>query len=147
MEDCVGVVHLTIKSMKEFISAILFFSVFTASAQKPGSPPSMEERIKKTKEIISSEIQLNSTQLKITIEAFSNFFTQVDQLLKGETPPPNPIQLKQLEAIESERDQKIISVLNENQVKRYKEIILKLRPPKPGQGNQQGPLHRNNNNY
>ena len=61
MEDCVGVVHLTIKSMKEFISAILFFSVFTASAQKPGSTPSMEERIKKTKEIISSEIQLNST--------------------------------------------------------------------------------------
>ena len=125
--------------MKQFISAILFFSVLTASAQKPNSQTSTEDRLKKTKEIIGNEIQLNVTQLKITIEAFSNFFTQVDQLLKGATPPPNPIQLKQLEAFESERDQKIISVLDGTQVKRYKEIILKLRPPKPGQGNQQGP--------
>ena len=125
--------------MKIIISAILFLSVFTATAQKTGAPPSIEERINKTKEILNSQIQLNSSQINITVEAISKFFRQVDQLLKDTPPPPNPSQLKQIEAFESERDQKIISILNETQVKRYKEIILKMRPPRPGQGNQQGP--------
>ncbi|MFY8165664.1 MAG: hypothetical protein ACOVJ8_03660 [Sediminibacterium sp.] len=125
--------------MKKILTAILILTVFTASAQKPGAPPNIEERLKKTKEILSKELQLNASQLNTTTEAFNKFFKKADLLLKGTTPPPSESQGKQIQGFEKERDQKILSILNESQGKRYKEIVLKMRPPKPGQGNQQGP--------
>ncbi len=126
--------------MKKILSVLLLlFAVFTANAQMPGAPPSSEERLKRTKEILSKELQLNAAQINKTVEAFNNFFKKVDQLVKGTPPPPNASQINQIEKFEKDRDQQVISILNENQVKRYKEIVLKMRPPKPGQGNQQGP--------
>ena len=113
--------------------------MFTASAQKPGMQPSIEDRLKKTNEILTKELQLNLTQINTVSQAFSSFFRQVDKLLKNNPPPPNPNQLKQIENFEKERDRNIIPTLNAGQIKRYNEIILKLRPPKPGEENQQGP--------
>ena len=125
--------------MKKIISAILLFAVFTASAQRPGPPPSIEERLQKSKEILGKELQLNSSQMNVATEAFNQFFRQADLLFKDNPPAPNPNQQKQMQGFEKQRDQKIMATLSESQVKRYKEIILKMRPPKPGQGNQQGP--------
>ena len=125
--------------MKKIVSAFLMFAVFTASAQQPGAPPSIEEKLKRTKEMLGKELKLNPSQINVTTDAFTKFFKQTDQLFKGNPPPPNPTQMKQIEALEKERDQKIISILNEQQIKGYKEIVLKMRPPKPGQGKQQGP--------
>ena len=125
--------------MKKIIGTILLFAVFTASAQKPGAPPSIEERLLKTKEILGKELQLNLGQMNAATQAFNQFFRQADQLFKDNPPPPNPNQQKQLEGFEKERDQKIMATMSESQVKRYKEIMIKMRPPKPGQGNQQGP--------
>ncbi len=133
MKDLLSDKPLTNKKMKKLVTAILLFTVFIASAQKPGAPPSIEERLKRTKEILSKELQLNTSQINTVSEAFSQFFMQADQLFKGNPPPPTPSQTKQIAGYEKERDQKIISILNENQIKRYKEIVLKMRPPKPGQ--------------
>ncbi len=125
--------------MKKILSALLLIVAFTTNAQMPGAPPSNEERLKRTKEILSKELQLNAAQINKTVEAFTNFFKNVDQLVKGTPPPPNASQINQIEKFEKVRDQQVISFLNENQIKRYKEIVLKMIPPKPGQGNQQGP--------
>ena len=125
--------------MKKIVRAFLMLAVFTASAQQPGVPPSIEEKLKRAKEMLGKELKLNASQINVTTDAFTKFFKQTDQLFKGNPPPPNPTQMKQIEALEKERDQKIISILNEQQIKGYKEIVLKMRPPKPGQGKQQGP--------
>lgn len=125
--------------MKKIIAGLLILVVFTASAQQPGTPTSIEEKLKRAKEMLGKELKLNASQVNVTTEAFTKFFKQADQLFKGNPPPPSPAQMKQVEAFEKERDQKIISILNEQQIKGYKEIVLKMRPPKPGQGNQQGP--------
>lgn len=126
--------------MKKIIAGLLILVVFTASAQQPGATPSIEEKLKRAKEVLGKELKLNASQINVTTEAFTKFFKQADQLFKGN--PPSPTQMKQVEAFEKERDQKIISILNEQQIKGYKEIVLKMRPPKPGQGNQQGPPPR-----
>ena len=125
--------------MKKIIVGLLLLAAFTASAQKPGTPPSIEEKLKRAKELLGKELKLNASQINVTTEAFTKFFKQADQLFKGTPPPPSATQMKQVEAFEKERDQKIISILNEQQIKGYKEIVLKMRPPRPGQGNQQGP--------
>lgn len=113
--------------------------VLSASAQKPVSPPSIEDRLKHTKELLGKELQLSSSQLTTSEEAFNKFFRQVDLLFKDTPPPPYPTQLKQIEGFEKERDNKIISILNRDQVNKFKEVVMKMRPPKPGQPNQQGP--------
>lgn len=125
--------------MKIIISTLFLFIVLSASAQKPTAAPSIEERLTHAKEILSKELKLNSTQLATTSEAFNKFLRQVDLLFKDNPPPPNPTQLKQIEGYEKERDNKIISILTQDQVNRFKEVVLKMRPPKPGQANQQGP--------
>ena len=124
--------------MKRLFSALMLFSVFAVSAQHLGAPPSNEEKLKRAKEMLGKELKLNANQINVTTDAFIQFFNQADKIFKG-NPPPNPAQIKKIEALEKERDQKIISILNEQQIKGYKEIVLKMRPPKPGQGNQQGP--------
>jgi hypothetical protein len=129
--------------MKIIFSTLVLFIVLSASAQKPEAPPSIEERLKHTKEILGKELKLNLTQLATTSEAFNKFFRQVDLLFKDNPPPPNSSQLKQIEGFEKERDSKIISILTQDQIRKFKEVILKIRPPKPGQGNQQGlPPHK-----
>lgn len=124
--------------MKRLFSALMLFNVFTASAQHLGAPPSNEEKLKIAKEMLSKDLKLNAYQINVTTDAFIKFFKQADQVFKG-NPPPSPAQIKQIEALEQERDQKIISILNEQQIIGYKEIVLKMRPPKPGQEKQQGP--------
>lgn len=116
----------------------MFLITCTISAQHPVAPPSIEEKLKRAKEMIGKELNLNVSQINVTTEAYTKFFNQADQIFKG-NPPPSPAQIKKIEALEKERDQKIISILNEQQIKGYKEIVLKMRPPKPGQGKQQGP--------
>ena len=90
--------------MKKILTAILILTVFTASAQKPGAPPNIEERLKKTKEILGKELQLNASQLNTATEAFNKFFKQADLLHKGTTPPPSESQGKQIQGFEKERD-------------------------------------------
>lgn len=124
--------------MNKIFSGIMFLIVCSVNAQHPGAAPSIEEKLKRAKEMLGKELNLNASQINVTTEAFTKFFKQADQLFKG-NPPPSPAQIKKIEALEKERDQKIISILNEQQIKGYKEIVLKMRPPKPGQGNQQGP--------
>ena len=124
--------------MKKLFSALMFLITCTVSAQHPVAPPSIEEKLKRAKEMLGKELNLNVSQINVTTEAFTKFFKQAYQLFKG-NPPSNPNQAKQIEGLEKERDQKIISILNEQQIKGYKEIVLKMRPPKPGQGKQQRP--------
>ena len=119
--------------MRKIIGIFLILAVFTASAQKTGMQPSIEERLKRTTEILTKELELNSTQINTANEALNAFFKQVNKLLKNNPLPPNPNQLKQIESFEKERDRNIISTLNERQVKKYNELVLKLRPPKSGQ--------------
>lgn len=115
--------------MKKLLSALLIFAAITASAQKLGGPPSIEEKLMRTKEILGKELKLNSSQLNTIADVFTIFFKKVDEILKGTPPPPTPNQIKIIEGFEKERDQKVISILNEQQIKGYKEIVLKMRPP------------------
>ena len=125
--------------MKIIFSTLVLFIVLSASAQKPEAPPSIEERLKHTKEILGKELKLNLTQLATTSEAFNKFFSQVDLLFKDSPPPPNPTLLKQIEGYEKERDHKIISILTQDQVNKFKAVVLKMRPPNLGQANHQDP--------
>ena len=44
--------HLINKNMKKILSAFLMLAVFTASAQQPGAPPSIEEKLKEPKKCL-----------------------------------------------------------------------------------------------
>ena len=116
-------------------------------AQPPGTPkpPTIEERIKHTNDILQKELQLNAKQ-KVAIEAsFKIFFTAEDKLRKDHPatmPPVADSKIKvQMDKLSKERDESIKKVLTDEQYKKYLEAEKKMRPPMPGKnGNGKLPI-------
>ncbi len=118
------------------IATILFlFFATTLAAQPPSGRPTMEERLKKTGELLQREAQLNADQQKKLQAIFRDFFTEADKLHKNNPPPPPPApdpKVKQaMDKLVKERDQKVEKLLTTAQFKKYKEAIGKLHPPGP----------------
>lgn len=120
--------------MNFLISALLLATI--ATAQQPPAPPSMEERMKKTSELLQKEVQPTTAQKTAIESAFKIFFTAADKLRKDNPPPPppppDPKVKEAMDKLVKERDEAIKKVLTAAQYEKYKEAAKKLHPPKPG---------------
>lgn len=125
---------------RHLIAAGLVLFVIVAKAQPTGQPPhqppSIEERLKKTNEVLRNEVTLNATQQKAVEAAFKKFFAGADKLHKENPPPPPPPPDPKVKAamdkLVQERDEEVKKVLSADQYKKYLEATKKLHPPKPG---------------
>ena len=127
---------------RQIIAAGLVLFVIVAKAQPTGQqppappkPPSIEERIKRTNEILTKEVTLNANQQKAIETAFKKFFTDADKLRKDNPPPPPPPPDPKVKAamdkLVQQRDEEVKKVLSADQYKKYLEAAKKLHPPKP----------------
>jgi hypothetical protein len=133
--------------MKKQVSVVILLLIaFVIKAQEPPKPPTIEERLKKTNEILQKEVQLNTSQQKEVEAAYKNFFEGIDKLHKENPPPPPPPpdpKIKEaMDKLVKERDAKIEKILTPEQFKKYQEAAQKLHPPKPA-GNKPPPTLAN----
>ena len=122
--------------MKKIIIATGFVLFAMTIKAQPPQPPSIEERLKRTNEVIQKDVQPSTTQKTAIESAFKNFFTAEDKLRKDNPPPPPPPDPKVKEAMDKlvkERDEAVKKVLTDAQYQKYKEAAKKLHPPKPGE--------------
>jgi len=127
------------------IAALMLFCSF-ANAQEPSrghEPPSIEERLKRTKEVMQKDLQLSAAQLKTMESAFKTFFLAADKIRKDNpSPQPPPMDTKvkeQMDKLAKQRDESVKKILTAEQFKKYKEVELKMRPPRPGEKGAGGP--------
>ncbi|HLO83100.1 MAG TPA: hypothetical protein VK166_19190 [Chitinophagaceae bacterium] len=123
--------------MKKFMVMALFMLVgYVIQAQDRPGPPSMEERMKRTMEIMQKEVQPSEKQAKDMEAAFKTFYTEAEKL-RGDGPPPAPGQMdpKRKEAIDKlakQRDESIKQTLTADQYKKYEETVANMRQRRPG---------------
>lgn len=130
--------------------ALLLGAALLGRAQDMPKPPSMEDRLRHTKEVIEKEVPLNAVQQKQLILVYSDFFTQIDKLHKDAPPPPtpppppppppmDPKMKEQFEKLVKERDEKMKTVLTDDQYKKYLEAVKNLHPHHHGEGDKNMP--------
>jgi hypothetical protein len=121
--------------MKRSIGIALLMSIaFLGKAQDAPKPPSVEDRLKHTKEVIEKDLQLTPAQENQLIQAYTDFFNQMEKLHKDAPPPPpppppppmDPKMKEQFDKLVKERDEKMKQVLSEDQYKKYLEAVKKL---------------------
>ena len=123
---------------KQFIAAAFVLFVIVVKGQPPGppNPPSIEDRIKRTNEVIQKEVQPTDAQKAAIEQAYKTFFTAADKLRKDNPPPPppppDPKVKEAMDKLVKERDESIKKILSDAQYQKYKEAAKKLQPPKPG---------------
>jgi len=117
---------------------IIQISVLFAYSQPP-KPPGIEERLKRTKELLMPELKLTNVQIAVFEKAFKQFFIQADKLREDNPPPPSPKVKLAMENLIKERDNKVKISLSEEQFKKYIPIVSKLHPPGPGERSGDGP--------
>lgn len=128
--------------MKKLIiaSGLIFFAI-AIKAQQPHAPkaPGMEERLKRTNEILQKEVQPSPAQSAAMESVFKTFFIAADQLRKDNPPPPppppDPKVKTAMDQLAKERDESIKKILTEGQYKKYVVAEKSLRPPKHGEPN------------
>lgn len=114
------------------IAGLLFFAV-SVNAQQPNQPPTIEQRLKRTNDIMQKEVQSNAEQNLVIESAFKDFFVSADKLRKDNPPPPPDPKVKaSMEKLMKERDEKVKKVLTDSQYEKYMEAAKKLQPPPPG---------------
>jgi hypothetical protein len=115
------------------MAGLLFFAV-TVNAQQPKQPPTIEQRLKRTSDIMQKEVQPNAEQNLVIESAYKDFFVSADKLRKDNPPPPPDPKMKaSMEKLMKERDEKVKKVLTASQYEKYMEAAKKLQPPPPGQ--------------
>ncbi len=119
------------------IPALLFFALVVKG--QPPKPPSIEERLKRTNEVLQQEVQPNAAQKTAIETAFKKFFTDADKLRKDNPPPPppppDPKVKEAMDKLVKERDEAVKKILTAAQYEKYKAAAKKLQPPKPGERN------------
>lgn len=114
------------------IAGLLFFAV-TVNAQQPMQPPTIEQRLKRTNEVMQKEVQPNAEQSHVIESAYKDFFVSADKLRNDNPPPPPDTKMKAaMENLMKERDEKVKKVLTASQFEKYTEAAKKLQPPPPG---------------
>ena len=116
----------------------LLFAMHTAPAQKPTDPPTTEDRLKHTSDIIQQEVKPGADQLKKIEEVYKEFFNSIDELRKDNPPPPPPPpppKLKtEMDKLVKERDERVQKILTADQFQKYLEAAKKFHPPHQGDG-------------
>ncbi len=131
--------------MKKLIIAagfLLFAISIKAQPPQPPKPPTVEERLKRTNEVIQKDVQPSTTQKAAIESAFKKFFAAEDKLRKDNPPPPppppDPKVKEAMDKLVKERDEAVKKVLTDAQYQKYKEATKKLHPPKPGEKGKEG---------
>lgn len=113
--------------------------VIVAKPQPPGQPPkppSPEERIRHTTEILQKEITLTPAQKAAVEAAFKQFFTAADKIRKENPPPPppppDPKVKEAMDKLVADRDASVKKILTAQQYEQYREALKKLHPKGPG---------------
>ncbi len=132
--------------MKKLIIAsglVVFVITIKAQSPQPLKPPGVEERLKRTNEVLQQVVQPETSQKTAMEQAFKIFFTAEDKLKKNNPPPPPPpTDAKVKEAMDklvNERDESIKRILTEAQFQKYQLAVKKLQPPIPGDAGKGGP--------
>lgn len=103
--------------------------------------PSIEERVKKTINVIEKKIDLNESQLDVIKSAFIEFFEKADLEMQTGNRPEKSV----METHENDRDSKIKKVLTEQQYEVYLKISCQLRPKPEGKKQEKGQQRRRPN--
>lgn len=118
----------------------------SATAQEPPrghKPPSLDEKLERTKQVMQKEVQLSASQLQSVEAAFKTFFLAADKLRKDNPPPPPPPIDPKVKAafdkLEKERDEAVRKVMTAEQFEKYKAVAKKMQPPPPGEPGKDGP--------
>jgi len=117
---------------------IIQICVLYAFSQPP-KPPGIAERLKRTKELLNTEVKLSNSQIAVIEKEFKQFFIQADKLREDNPPPPNEKVKQALERLEDDRDNKVKSSLSAEQYKKYLSVVSRLHPPRPGERSENGP--------
>jgi len=122
--------------MKKILTTLVLASLIVIVRAQPPKPPTPEERLKRTSELIQKEVQPTANQQKVIEEVFKIFFTAADKVRKDNPapppPPPDPAVKAAMDKLVKERDEAIKKVLTADQYEKYKETAKKLQPPPPG---------------
>ena len=128
--------------MKRIFIVVIFAATSIFCKAQDKQPPSAEEHLKHSQEMLQKELQMNADQQKKVEQAFKEFMAGAEKLHKeNPPPPPPPMDPKVKEAMDklsAERDAKVKLALTEEQYKKYIEVEKKIRPPHPG-GEHKGP--------
>lgn len=94
-------------------------------------PPSLEERLKQVDEKICTPLSLTAVQKETVSKAFSDFYTEMDNLAKSRGDGQRPPDRSKVEPLEKARNEKIKKALSGEQFKKYLELEKASRPKKP----------------
>lgn len=121
---------------KQMVLALFMMAGYVIQAQDRPAPPSMEDRMKRTMDMMQKEVQPNEKQAKDMEAAFKTFYTEAEKL-RGDGPPPAPGQMdpKRKEAMDKltkQRDDAIKQTLTADQFKKYETTVASMRQRRPG---------------
>ena len=122
---------------KILLSAMLLLFATFGFAQAPGDAKKMtiEEKVKKTMSELTPQLSLDNDQQAKMQTIFTDFYTAKAKLYEGLQPGAQP-DLAQKEKLINERDEKVKTVLKEDQYQKFKaweEQMMKQKKDKPGQ--------------
>ncbi len=125
--------------MKTLIIAtgLLLFACAANAQQLPPRPPSVEERLKRTNELLQNEVGPTTAQRNAMESVFKTFFIAEDKLRKDNPPPPppppDPKVKEAMDKLVNDRDQSIKKILTGDQYQQYLEVVKKMHPPGRGE--------------
>jgi hypothetical protein len=124
---------------KIMVITLCMLAGYVIQAQDRPAPPSMDERLKRTMDIMQKEVQPSEKQAKDMEDAFRTFYTEAEKL-RSQGPPPTPGQIdpKQKEAMDKifkQRDESIKKTLSAEQYEKYVATMesMRQRRGKPGE--------------
>lgn len=113
-------------------------SGFAMQAQER-TPPTMEERLKRSMEMLQKEVQPSEKQMKEMEKVFTKFFTEQEKLRKdAPPPPPDPKMREAMDKLVKERDEAAKGILSADQYKKYEAAVANMRRGR-GPGGPGGP--------
>ncbi len=126
------------------VSAYLLMGTLAISqTRQPPGPPTLEERLKRTNEMLVKEVQPSKAQQTAIETVFKSFFNEEDKLRKDNPPPPpppvDPKAKAAMDKLVSDRDERIKKILTQAQYTRYMEVAKNMHPPHPGEKGKGGP--------
>ena len=124
--------------MKKILATVIILSFAIITKAQPPKPPTIEERLKHTNEVLQKEVQPTAAQKKAIENAFKIFFASADKLRKDNPPtpppPPDPKTKEAMDKLIKERDESVKKILTTVQYEKYEEAAKKLHSPKPSGG-------------
>ncbi len=123
--------------LSAFMVAVIVMSYAQEPMKKEGpkKPPTVEERLKRLKEVMVKDASLSSEKQQKVAEVFKQFFVKADKIAPPPPPPPNK---EEMEKLIKERDEAVAKILTPEEFKKYKEAEKKLRPPHPPKPGEKG---------